>query len=258
MPPTLRVRLLGAFSVSLHGEPVEGLESARLQSLFAYLVLHRDMPHLRQQLAFLFWPDSSEAQARNNLRQILYTLRQASPALDGVLLADNRTLRWSSDATIHLDVAEFESELALAETARRQNDSSVMLAALEQAVSLYTGDLLPSCYDAWSIPERETLRQRYLGALRQLISFFEAQSRYVQATAYARRLVVHDPLDEAGYRDLMRLLANSGDRAGVARAYQELVAALRRELGIAPSQETQEAHAALMAQRRLLPRRRTR
>jgi predicted ATPase len=244
----LRVRLLGAFSVSLDGEPVEGLESARLQSLFAYLVLHRDTPHLRQQLAFLFWPDSSEAQARNNLRQTLHTLRQASPSLDGVLLADNRTLRWSHDASIHLDVAEFESELALAETASRQNDPNVMLAALEQAIALYTGDLLPSCYDTWITAEREAFRQHYLGALRQVIHSFDAQRRHAQAIGYARRLIAHDPLDEATYRGLMRLLAAVGDRAGAARAYQECVAALQRELGIAPSQETQEAYTALMAQ----------
>jgi DNA-binding SARP family transcriptional activator len=248
MPPTLRVRLLGAFSVSLDGEPVEGLESARLQSLFAYLVLHRDTPHLRQQLAFLFWPDSSEAQARNNLRQTLHTLRQASPALDGVLLADNRTLRWNPDASIHLDVAEFASELALAETASRQNDPSVMLVALERAITLYTGDLLPSCYDTWITAEREAFRQRYLGALRQVIHSFDAQRRYAQAIGYARRLVAHDPLDEAASRDFMRLLAATGDRAGVARAYHECVAILQRELGIAPSQETQEAYTALMAQ----------
>src|SRR5215831_19423438 len=178
MSPTLRLRLLGAFSVSLDGKPVEGLESARLQSLFAYLVLHRDTPHLRQQLAFLFWPDSSEAQARTNLRQVLYALRHAAPSLDGIVLADNRTLGWNPDASIHLDVAEFESELARAETAARQNDPSGILAALERATNLYSADLLPSCYDAWIIPERERLRQRYLDALRQVIHYQRSQRRY--------------------------------------------------------------------------------
>ena len=123
-----------------------------------------------------------------------------------------------------------------------------MLVALEQAIALYAGDLLPSCYDTWITAEREAFRQRYLGALRQLISLLESQRRYAQAIGYARRLVAHDPLDEAGYRDLVRLLTAVGDRAGAARAYQEGVATLQRELGIAPSQETQEAYAALMAQ----------
>jgi predicted ATPase len=242
------VRLLGAFSVALGGAPVDGLDSPRLQSLFAYLVLHRGASHLRQQLAFLFWPDSSEAQARNNLRQALHTLRQASPSLESVLLADNRTLRWSPDVSIHLDVAEFESELALAETARRQNDPGVMLAALERAVSLYRADLLPSCYDTWILPEREAMRQRYRHALRQLVHYLEAQRRYMLAIGHARRLLAHDPLDEAAYRDLMRLLTMVGDRAGAAQVYHECVAVLRRELGIAPSKETDEVYSALMSQ----------
>jgi predicted ATPase len=248
MPQTLYIRLLGSFSLASGDEPLDGINSARLQSLFAYLALHRDTPQLRQRLAFLFWPDSGEAQGRNNLRQLLHALRQAAPSLDGVLLADNHTLRWSPDALIHLDVAEFESALTLAETARRQNEPGVLLAALERAVGLYSGDLLPSCYDDWLIPERETVRQRYLSALRQLVHHLEAQRRYVQAIGHARRLVAHDPLDEAAYRDLMRLLTAVGDRAGAARVYHECVAALQRELGIAPSQETHQAYTALVTE----------
>ena len=37
-------------------------------SLLAYLLFHRDTPQPRQHLAFLLWPDSSESQARTNLR----------------------------------------------------------------------------------------------------------------------------------------------------------------------------------------------
>src|SRR5262249_6290434 len=92
--------------------------------------------------------------------------------------------------------------------------------------------------------------------LRQLVHLFDAQRRHVQAIAYARRLVAHDPLDEAGYRDLMRLLTAAGDRAGAARVYHECAAVLQRELGIEPSQETQEASTAL-ATRAVPPSRRS-
>src|SRR5262249_22774143 len=245
MPLALRVRLLGAFSVVLGAEAADSLNSARMQSLLAFLILNRDTVHLRQRLAFLFWPDSSEAQARNNLRQLLYALRRAAPALASELLMDSRLVRWTPETTIHLDVSEFESELALAETARRQSDFGAMLRALERAVSLYTGDLLPSCYDVWITPARDRLRQSYLFALRQLIHLFDTQQRFIQAIGYAPRLIAHEPLDEAGYRELMRLLTAIGDRAGAARVYHECAAVLQRELGIAPSQETQEAYTAL-------------
>jgi DNA-binding SARP family transcriptional activator len=73
--PTLHLRLLGDFSLIYADRQVTSLNIIRLQSLLAYLVLHRDVPQQRQHLAFLFWPDTTEAQARNNLRQLLHQLR---------------------------------------------------------------------------------------------------------------------------------------------------------------------------------------
>ena len=78
--PTLHLRLLGDFSLLYADQQVTSLNTTRLRSLLAYLVLHRDVPQQRQHLAFLFWPDATEAQARNNLRQLLHQLRQAFPA----------------------------------------------------------------------------------------------------------------------------------------------------------------------------------
>lgn len=73
-----------------------------------------------QHLAFLFWPDSREAQARNNLRQLLHVSRSAVPSLDTYLLARNSAIWWRVDAPIQLDVNEFEQTLALAEAAEHQ------------------------------------------------------------------------------------------------------------------------------------------
>src|SRR5215471_15735035 len=159
--PTLSIRLLGDFSLIYAGHLVTSINSMRLQSLLAYLVLHRDVPQQRQHLAFLFWPDTTEAQARNNLRQLLHQLRQAFPAVEHFLSADTHTLHWHPVTPFHLDVAEFEQALTLADDAIRRNDQrghpqgaphdptpplSLQQAALEQADSLYRGELLSGCY----------------------------------------------------------------------------------------------------------------
>ena len=94
MEPTLHIRLLGDFNLVYADRQVTGLNSMRLQSLLAYLVLHRDVPQQRQHLAFLFWPDTTEAQARNNLRQLLHQLRQVFPAVEQFLSTDTHTLHW--------------------------------------------------------------------------------------------------------------------------------------------------------------------
>src|SRR5947207_5118439 len=171
--PTLYLRLLGDFSLIYADRQVTGLNSMRLQSLLAYLVLHHDVPQHRQHLAFLFWPDTTEAQARNNLRQLLHQLRQALPAGEHFLSADTHMLHWHPVTPFHLDVAEFEQALTLADSATQRNDQHALQAALEQADTLYRGELLPGCYDEWILPERDRLRQRHLQVLAQLLRLFE-------------------------------------------------------------------------------------
>src|SRR5215211_35709 len=95
---TLTVRLLGELELRLGDVPLPSLESARAESLLAYLVLHRDAAQPRQKLAFLLWPESSEAQARTNLRHLLHTLQRAAPQLAPFLVVTPATLRWLPDA----------------------------------------------------------------------------------------------------------------------------------------------------------------
>src|SRR5262245_15777433 len=110
--PTLCIRLLGALDLRYRGTSLPALESARAESLLAYLLLHRDAPQPRQRLAFLLWPDSTEQQARTNLRHVLHTLRHALPTCERFLDVQPRTLHWRSDAPFWLDAAAFEEALS--------------------------------------------------------------------------------------------------------------------------------------------------
>lgn len=237
MSPILQIRLLGDFSLRYGDELVAGINTPRLQSLFAYLVLHRGTAQLRQHLAFLFWPDSSEAQARNNLRQLLHELRHALPAADRLLLVDSRTVGWRPDAPFQLDVAEFERALEAADGAEGEGDQ---LSALERAARLYRSDLLPTCYDEWIVAERERLRQLQRRGVVRLLELLEGRREYAEAIAHAQRLLHSDPFDEEVCRRLMRLLALNQDRAGALRVYHSYAATLQRELGVEPSQPTRK------------------
>src|SRR4051812_21748705 len=170
MPSTLHLGLLGDFSLVYGQEPVTSINTPRLHSLLAYLALHHGAPQLRQHLAFLFWPDTSEAQARTNLRQLLHQLRHALPDADSFLYADASSVCWRADAPFQLDVVEFERALASAGMAAHEDDQR---AALERATQLYAANLLPSCYEDWIIPERERLHFRHQQALTRLIQLLE-------------------------------------------------------------------------------------
>ncbi len=244
--PTLHIRLLGDFQI-LYGEaPVLGIDNPRLQSLLAYLVLHRDAPQPRARLSYLFWLDSTDAQARTNLRKQLYQLRRSLPDADRFLYADSKVLGWQPDAPFTLDVADFEAAVKRAEEAERAGDQAGHREALEQAVAAYHGDLLPSCYDDWALAERERLRQAFARTAERLIDVLEGQRHYSDAIRQAERLLRHDPLHEATHRQLMRLHALSGDRARALRVYHTCATVLERELAVEPSPATQQVYERLL------------
>jgi len=239
----LQVRLLGDFYLTCNGEPVTDVDTPRPQSLLAYLLLHRNAPQPRHHIAFVLWPDSTETQALTNLRNLLHHLRHALPEADRFLHVDRHTLQWLTDAPFALDVADFDGALIRAEQAR---DPGTTHEALEEAAALYRGDLLPSCYDDWIVPERERLRQAFAEALARLIGLLEDQRDYRAAISYVRRLLRHDPLRETTYRRLMQLHALINERAEALRAYHRCATVLQRELGVEPSRDTREIYERLL------------
>jgi DNA-binding SARP family transcriptional activator len=238
----LEVRLLGDFRLTAGGRPVSGFASGRLQALLAYLLLHREAAQARAHLAFTFWPDATESGARNSLRQLLHQLRQALPEADRHVHATASTVEWSAGSDLRLDVADFEQALREADAAERRKDGGQRRAALERAVGHCQGPLLPSCYDDWIGPLRDGLVRRCEDATQALVVILEAEREYPAAIGQVRHWLAHDPLDEAAYRWLMKLLALAGDRPAALQAYRELCLVLRRELSAEPSPETVRVH----------------
>ena len=231
--PTLRVRLLGGLDLRLGDNQVAPLDSGRAESLLAYLLLHRGTAQPRQRVAFLLWPDSTEPQARTNLRHVLHTLRRALPDADRLIDAGPRMLQWRDDAPLWLDVvAVFEQALAEGR--------------LQDAVEIYAGDLLDGSYDEWLLEERERLRDLHLDALERLARQLEERGEWKAAIRHAERLARHDPLREDTARLVMRLHDAGGDRARALRAYHVCAVTLQRELGVEPSAATREAYEALL------------
>jgi predicted ATPase/DNA-binding SARP family transcriptional activator len=241
MESVLKISLLGNFQIEYQGNPVAAFGADRIQSLLTYLLLHRQAPQPRHHLAFQLWPDSSDSQARTNLRNLLFTLRNALPDAERFLEITNVTLWWKPNGPYALDVADFQRALdeAAADPANAQEK-------LARAVSLYKGDLLPGNYDDWIISPREELHHCYVEALERLISLLEQAGDLREAIRCTQRLIGDDPLNENSYITLMRLHAMSGDRAGVRRVYEQCASTLRRELNTEPAPSTQAAYEHLL------------
>ena len=147
--------------VSLLGEQyVEGstatnlARSSRSIALLGFLAVHADAPQPRQRLAVTFWPDSTEPQARTNLRRELHHLRVLLGD-DPSLVVEPATLMWREWPTCRVDVCVFHRERQLALQALAAGDQHAMLEHGAAAVEEYRGDLLPGMYDDWVLAERE-------------------------------------------------------------------------------------------------------
>src|SRR5579859_4225200 len=230
------------------GTAVTTVNVPRLQSLLAYLVLHRSGPQTRSHLAFLLWPDSTEAQAHTNLRKVLYQLRQSYPGIDHFLAVSKQSLQWRpvQDSIWSLDVEEMEVAMARATRAGEMRDATASRQAYERIMQLYRGDLLPDCYDEWILPERDRLHQLFLRAAESLVALLEEEGEYEAAISVAQQLLRHDALHEVTYRQLMHLHALRGDRAAALRIYHTCVTVLERELAVEPSETTRRAYEALL------------
>ncbi|MCL4559122.1 MAG: tetratricopeptide repeat protein [Chloroflexi bacterium] len=231
MTERLDIHLLGGFQLFADSQPVSGLTSLRTQSLLAFLLLRRGNPQPRQRLAFLLWPETSEEQARTNLRKTIHFLRRLLPGAE-LLISRDGALQWNPDIPLALDTADFEAAAEAGDFGR--------------AVALYIDDLLPNCYDEWILADRERLRQIYLSALHNLVQQHESAGDYAAALGYALRLLQSDPLREDTHRLVMRLHALNGDRAAVLHAYQNCATLLKRELGIDPSPATRQVYERLL------------
>jgi DNA-binding SARP family transcriptional activator/predicted ATPase len=234
----MRISLFGNLRISLAGRPVTAINTNRLHSLVAFLILHGDAPLPRERLAFMLWPASSESQARTNLRQLLHHLKRALPAECSALVTDHFALQWRQDGSCAVDTVEFQAAIADASAAQTDKNPAREIQSLTTAAQLYTDDLLPALYDDWLIPHREDYRRRISEVLHRLATLLEEQKDYAAAIPCAERLIALDSLNESNHRLLIQLHAANHDRASALRAYHQCMRVLRREMGVEPDPVT--------------------
>jgi DNA-binding SARP family transcriptional activator/tetratricopeptide (TPR) repeat protein len=233
----LEVSLLGEQYVA--GSPATNLpRSSRSIALLGFLALHADAPQPRQRLAATFWPDSTEQQARTNLRRELHHLRLLLGD-DPSLVVEPATLMWREWPTCRVDVCVFRRERQLGLQALAAGDQPAMLEHGAAAVEQYRGDLLPGMYDDWMLAERETLRQQCVELYDHLVAGWRGVDDLSKAIEYGRSRVRLEPLEEVGYRTLMELQADAGDRASAISTFHKCAEILDQELQVKPSRATE-------------------
>jgi DNA-binding SARP family transcriptional activator len=228
----LSVDILGGFTVRRSdGEPVE-LPTRKAQALIAFLALTGTTAHTREKLASLLWNASGPEQARQSLRQTLFTIRRAFGEELSPVALDNDSV--SIDASrLSVDALEFE-RLVQAGT----------IESLTDAVALWKGELLDGLalseenFDDWATAQRERYHELAFAANSRLLAHQQLEERDDQVVLTCKRLLALDPLQEQIHRTLMQTYMRQRRYASAIKQYQACAAVVRRQLGISPEAET--------------------
>ena len=242
----LHVSVLGEQAITDDRTGSIQTRSARTVALVGFLVVHAGSPQTRQRIAGLFWPDSTDAQALTNLRRELHNLRQVLGD-EPSLVVTPRDLCWRDTETCRVDVRAFDNEGQAALAAAAADDDEGILAHATRAIAEYRGDFLPGGYDDWLLETRAALERRCVDLCDLICETRVRTGNLAGAVDAARRRVQLQPLEEVGYRTLMRLQADLGDRAGALSTYHHCASVLERELGVVPDPATRQALQDLMA-----------
>jgi TolB-like protein/DNA-binding SARP family transcriptional activator len=221
----LSLKLFGQSEIRDSSGAVLSLPTRKTRALLGYLAINAERPQPREQLMALLWSDRGEKQARQSLNHALRAIRKLGEK-EGVVLIDSDGER----VTLRGDALESDAG-RLRELLNDQPG---------KAAALYTGPFLDGlsvpdpAYEEWLLATRSEFHTLACDALEAAAGSNDTTT----ATDCLRRLLALDPLREEAHRQLMRLLHQSGDRAGALRQYQACADVLNREFQVDPDATT--------------------
>ena len=248
----LQVALLGEPIVK-HGEQTLIFSTRKALALLVYLAVEGGA-HTRKTLSEAFWPELDAEHGRTSLRASIFELRKLfdrshSPDEQAHLLAQHETLGVAQNNSLHLDLRLVEAVSKRVGGHRGEplvdQVDGALLKQLEQATRLVRGPFLAGFslrdapfFDDWARQQREYWHLRVHQLFDALSGLYERAGEMERALETVSRWLGFDPLDEEGYRCLMRLRFWSGDRVGALRAYTTCRDVLAEELELEPDPET--------------------
>lgn len=178
----------------------------------------------REEILLLFWPDVRESKARQNLRTLLYKLKQEAFAES--LEVTETQLRWLATT----DVQQFQEALTLGDWST--------------AVKSYGGPFLErahddsSTFDDWLSQTRDELHTAWQDAALHVAQNHLTEGRYSEAVDLLQAILGYDFLAEEVVQACMKAQALAGQKTAALNTFATFKKQLRDELEMEPLEET--------------------
>jgi DNA-binding SARP family transcriptional activator/DNA-binding NarL/FixJ family response regulator len=242
-----RIQVCGRLTVELQGRRLEdSLRGRQGRLLFAFLVLHRDRPVRRDELADALWSGSGAPPAYESL--LAPPLSRLRKALGPGVLEGRTELTLNLPADT---VVDWEQARESVPRARRALDAGDLQAAWEAAgaaIEIADRGLLPGLEAPWIDARRGELADLRIEALEALAAagLKLGGAAWPEAEAAARAAVQAEPFRESSRAVLMEVLRARGNVAEALRAYEDVRVLLREELGTTPGSALVALYAELL------------
>ncbi len=236
------IRTLGRMQVRVNDRAVTSAEwqTQSCRDLF-FLILAHPEGLTKEDIGAIFWPDASSAELKlrfkNNVYRVRHAVGKETITLQDDYYSFNRRLDYEYDAEA------FQQEIDAAE---QEDNEAYKLEHYRTALKYYKGPYLPDIDETWVLVERERLQRLYMDTLLKVAGLYQHARQLDQALSYCQRALQEDPCHEAAHRLAMRIHADTGSRAAIARQYEECRRALQIEVEAEPSLLTRELYETLM------------
>lgn len=211
--------------------------------VLAHLVTERKRAVTQAELAEALWPESLPASWTLGLSAIVSRLRAslATVGLPRARIIGNAfgCYQFTPPGETWVDIEAALAGVDAAEGALVSGNPGAAYGPSLIATTILRRPFLPGHDGVWVDDRREMLASSLVRALDCRVEALAANNEHELALTHAREAVRLEPYRESGYRRLMRMLAAKGDRAEAVRAYNQCRDLLDKELGVAPSAETE-------------------
>jgi SARP family transcriptional regulator, regulator of embCAB operon len=251
-PLPTRVYVIGRVEIEGDGLVVDQQQFPGRQGrlLFAYLIVNRQRPVTREELAGALWADLPPEAWESALNALVSKLRGVlrrlgEPGVISLTAAfGTYLLRVANDVWIDREAAA--EAIDEAEGSLRAGDAKSAWPPANIAAIATRQPFLAGEDGDWIDRERARLHEVLVRALDCLTEIWMANGEAALALQAARENVALEPYRETGYQKLIRAHAALGNRAEALRVYESCRRLLAAELGADPSPETQALYMELL------------
>ena len=210
----------GHLRVEMNGREVTDLEwrSEKSKEMFFFFVANRRALR-KEEIVAALWPDMPDEKTTSAFHSNMYRLRKA--LYQDVIAKESGRYILDPQATFVFDVDEYQK--ALQQPHDAAGGSPEAIAAMEKALTLYTGQFASDFYSEWAQTLRYQLEEQNMSMLGTLAAAYNEAGDYKKSADVCQRILEVDEFNEAAWYRLMSNYIQSDQAEAAKYCYNRYV-----------------------------------